>query len=252
MPIDPSHVRRLEWKYRVSLEQAARLGQALIPRTEPDAHGGADGAYSVLSLYYDTPDLRFYHERKDGAKVRRKLRIRNYGDELYYLEIKRKIDKEVVKERTSIHQSQVAGALNGVDPKVLMAGRPASDLRTLERFRYNMKSLGLVPAVLIGYRRQALVGKVEPYLRITFDSDLRSRMRPLEQELLAGADLRPFQEGCVLELKFDARPPRWWMDLATEFGLRRESYSKYCEGIDSWGIPRPSAADDGPRAAQGS
>lgn len=247
MPIDPSQVRRLEWKYRVSAELATRLGEALSGRTEPDPHCGSatDGAYRVLSLYYDTPDLRFYHERKDGAKIRRKLRIRNYGDELYYLEIKRKIDKKVVKERAPVHRSLVAGALDGMNPAVVMSGKPPGDLRTLERFRFNLKSLELVPTVLIGYRRRALVGKLEPYLRITIDSDLRSRMRPVEQEFFASADLCPFEENCVLELKFDARPPRWWMDLAIEFGLRRESYSKYCEGIESWTVPRASTGAGG-------
>ena len=78
--------------------------------------------------------LRFYHEKKDGLKVRRKLRIRNYGDDLYFFEIKRKVEKTVLKERVSLRHSDVAGALNGADPVVLMSGRPEDDRPCTVRF----------------------------------------------------------------------------------------------------------------------
>lgn len=233
MRIDTSHVRRFEWKYRVPAELVTELTEALQPQTEPDSHciTSPDGAYPVRSLYYDTPDLRFYHEKKDGVRIRRKLRVRHYGEDLYFLEIKRKINKKVVKERVSVRRSEITGALNGVEPAVLMLGRSESDLRTLERFRFNMKSLALLPAVLVTYRRRALVGRLEPQLRITLDSDLRGRKHPGQDALFDDGELCPFEGRSVLELKF-SRPPRWLMDLVSEFQLQREPYSKYCEGID--------------------
>jgi SPX domain protein involved in polyphosphate accumulation len=244
MHIDTSHVRRFEWKYRVPAELVSELTEALQPRTDADSHCvvSMDGAYPVRSLYYDTADLRFYHEKKDGVKVRRKLRVRNYGDDLYFLEIKRKINKKVVKERVSLPRSEVSGALDGVDPAVVMLGRPDGDLQTLERFRFNMRSLGLIPTVLIAYRRRAWVGRLEPHLRITLDSDLRCHTQPVQDAIFEEIELRPFEERCVLELKFDGRPPRWLMDLMSELQLKRESYSKYCEGIDSCPDRRDSIA----------
>ena len=234
MRIDTSQTRRFEWKYRVPPELATELMDALQTRTEADPHCvmEADGAYPVRSLYYDTPDLRFYHEKKDGLKVRRKLRVRHYGDDHYFLEIKRKINKTTLKERVSLRRSQVAGALNGMDPAVVMAGRPDGDLQTLERFRFNMKTLDLVPTVLIAYRRRALVGHMESHLRITLDSDLCSRTDPGPNALFEDLPLHRFEERWVLELKFEGRPPRWLIGLVSEFRLKREPYSKYCEGID--------------------
>ena len=230
----PRGVRRREWKYRVSPDVAAELMEALGPHTGPDPYcvPGLDGAYPVQSLYYDTPDLRFYHERKDGVKVRRKLRVRHYGDEVCFLEIKRKVDKKVLKERVAFHRSEVAVALNGTDSQTLMTGRTEDERRTLERFRFNLRSLGLIPTALIAYRRHALVGRLTPRLRITVDSNLRCQASPGPEALFEDAELPPFEERCVLELKFDGRAPHWLMRLISGFQLRRESYSKYCEGID--------------------
>jgi hypothetical protein len=229
--IDTPPTRRFEWKYRVPPELATSLIHAVAAHAEPDAHG-ENGTYPVRSLYYDTPDLRFYHEKKDGLKIRRKLRVRNYGDDLCFLEIKRKINNKVLKERASLPSAQVAGALDGLDPRVVMSGRPEGDVRTLERFRFNLRSLGLVPTVLISYRRQAFVSRRDPGLRITFDSDLRCRIQTQSETPLEEGDLLPFEERCVLELKFDDRPPRWLLGLSAEFPLKREPFSKYCEGID--------------------
>lgn len=236
MRIDLPPARRFEWKYRVSPELAATVVEALRAHTEPDVHG-TEGKYFVRSLYYDTQDLRFYHERKDGVKVRRKLRIRNYADDQCYLEIKRKIHREVQKERVALPLSQIATALNGADPKTVMAGRPEHDLRTLERFRFNMKSLGLLPTVLIEYQRHALVGRQDPRLRITLDSELRCRLQPRPHALFEEDAAQPFEEGCVLELKFPDRAPRWLLDLPAQLRLKRAPFSKYCEGIDRMGGP---------------
>ena len=53
-------------------------------REELNAHMDSDvnspiGGYPVTSLYYDTQSLRFYWEKIEGLKFRRKLRIRLYG-----------------------------------------------------------------------------------------------------------------------------------------------------------------------------
>jgi hypothetical protein len=233
MRIDTSPVRRFEWKYRVLPEVVPELARALAPHTQldPYCHIAPDGAYPVRSLYYDTRDLRFYHETKDRERVRRKLRVRRYHGDLCFLEIKRKIDKEVVKERVSVRRSEVAAALDGGDPAVLMVGRPGTDLRTLERFRSNLRSLGLLPTALVAYQRRALVGRRDPHVRITLDSELCGRAHPDPGTLFENDTLLPFERNCVLELKFD-RPVRWLIEIMRAFRLTHGPYSKYSESID--------------------
>jgi hypothetical protein len=236
-----SQARRLEWKYCVPPERAHELWAALQLHTNPDIYcSGPEDAYRVRSLYYDTPSLRFYHEKKDRLKVRRKLRVRDYGGDQYFLEIKRKIDREVVKERVIVPAVQLASALDGADPAVLMAGRSDEDRRTLERFRHNVTSLGLVPTLLVSYRRRAMTGRAEPDLRITLDDDLRGRRHSEPNRPFLEEELHPFESRNVLELKFTGRPVRWLVNIVRQFGLKREPYSKYCEGIDRCSDPASS------------
>lgn len=233
MPVHLPVSRRLEWKYRVPAERAGELHAALASRTSPDAHcTGPAGTYPVRSVYYDTPGLRFYHERRDGVRVRRKLRVRNYGNGHCFLEIKRKLDQIVLKERVPLSSTEVMMALDGADPAVLMDGRSENDLRVLERFRHNLHSLGLVPMLLVAYERRAMVGLAQPDLRITLDHDLQGRSHPRPEALFEEEGLQAFESHHLLEIKFAGRPPRWLLDVVTAFQLKRESYSKYCEGID--------------------
>ena len=242
--MDASQARRFEWKYCVPRELAGELSAALEPRVGPDAYcTGPDCIYRVRSLYYDTRDLRFYHEGKDGLKIRRKVRVRSYGTPQYFLEIKRKLDEVTVKERVPVPGSRLVEALNGVDPAVVLADRSPGDLRTLERFRSILITLGLVPTLLVTYVRRAMVGRNDPHLRITLDRDLRGRTRPGPNALDDEGKLFAFEPRHVLELKFNRRPPRWLMDIVARFHLKRVPYSKYCEGIDRCPMEAASVAD---------
>ena len=66
---------RFELKYLVTLQQAERLKSALGAYLIPDEHSDHNGRYTLASLYYDGPDYRFYWEKVDGIRHRRKLRL---------------------------------------------------------------------------------------------------------------------------------------------------------------------------------
>ncbi|MEU3120556.1 VTC domain-containing protein, partial [Streptomyces albidoflavus] len=96
---------RFELKYLVPVEQAAQIRDELAERMERDAHSPV-GGYGVWSLYYDTPQLRFYWEKIEGLKFRRKLRIRHYGDldgvtdaSPVCVEIKQRVNRVTQKRR---------------------------------------------------------------------------------------------------------------------------------------------------------
>lgn len=69
--------------------------------------------YTVKTLYLDTPDLLYYYEKMDGLKVRKKLRIRTYGDDhsTAFLEIKRRYIDIVVKERAKYTSKEIRGLI---------------------------------------------------------------------------------------------------------------------------------------------
>ena len=70
---------RYELKYLVPTDQVDDIRSELNDRMKRDDYAGPSG-YGVWSVYYDTEKLRFYYEKIEGLKFRRKLRIRRYGE----------------------------------------------------------------------------------------------------------------------------------------------------------------------------
>lgn len=99
---------RFELKYLVPREQLGALRADIAEQMSPDPHGGTYG-YGVWSLYYDTSDYRFYWEKIDGIRFRRKLRISHYGDpgtvtgsSTVFLEVKQRVNRVTQKFRTEL------------------------------------------------------------------------------------------------------------------------------------------------------
>ncbi|WP_279328160.1 polyphosphate polymerase domain-containing protein, partial [Streptomyces sp. OS603R] len=99
---------RFELKYLVPVEQAAEIRDELAERMDRDLNSPV-GGYGVWSLYYDTPQLRFYWEKIEGLKFRRKLRIRHYGDldgvsdeSPVCVEIKQRVNRVTQKRRITL------------------------------------------------------------------------------------------------------------------------------------------------------
>lgn len=98
---------RFELKYLISFEMAQKLQQDLKKYVIPDGYSkNENGLYTLSSLYYDTDDYRFYREKIEWLKYRRKLRIRQYeasewlkDDSIVYVEIKQRVDRVTQKRR---------------------------------------------------------------------------------------------------------------------------------------------------------
>ena len=234
---------RYELKFRLPVELIPDIKRCVLPYVTPDPHAAhkPDHTYTVRSIYYDSDDLIFYHEKLDSVKVRKKLRIRGYNrpeDEApIFFEIKRKYGRRGYKERLSMPIGQLLPALNGVDEAI--ADLPFLSRKVIERFRYNILRKKLSPVVLVTYEREPLIGIDDLRLRVTFDQNIRSLIDPRLDQLFDEKNLRQFEDRhFVLELKFDDLMPRWMAELMRDFDLRSHSYSKYCHGIDAW-TPHP-------------
>ncbi len=238
-----SEFQRYELKFRLPVELISDLRRAVSPYMEPDPHAKdrPDHTYTVRSIYYDSEDLIFYHEKLDSVKIRKKLRIRGYnrpedGAPVFF-EIKRKYGRRGFKERLSMPIGQLLPALNGVDEAT--ADLPFLSRKVVERFRFNIVRKHLRPVVLVSYEREPMIGIDDQRLRVTFDQNIRSLIDPNLDQLFEERSLRQFEDRhFVLELKFDELMPRWMAQLMRDFDLRSHSYSKYCHGIDAW-TPHP-------------
>jgi hypothetical protein len=229
---------RYEIKYLVPVAEVPALREELSARLDLDSHGGAAG-YGVWSVYYDTTWLRFYWEKIEGLRFRRKLRIRHYGDRFavgddttVYVEIKQRVNKVTQKRRV---------------PLPYRLARDLCDGRTLvehddAQAGFVQEVLGLVcgldlrPVAMTGYQREAFVGRhADLGLRVTMDHRVRGRDRDFhlgadsENRLIIPASM------AVLEVKANDRVPYWLTDLAARSDMSVVRVSKYCQSIEAFG-----------------
>jgi len=233
---------RHELKYFIHPTEIRRVRTLIAPFMRPDDYAqGRDGTqYTVRSIYFETPDLRFYWEKEAGTKVRKKLRLRTYNDRddssVGAFEIKRKYGVTIFKERAILPLeparqilSEGRSALEGLDLS-------AASRHTLERFLFLTDVLSLRPIVLVSYEREAYIGRDNPRARVTIDKHVRSMIRPQMDEIHAERDLRHLTtHRQILELKFDDVMPAWMRPVTSLLSRSHLPISKYCRGIELWG-----------------
>jgi hypothetical protein len=227
---------RFELKYVVSLREAERFKHALGAYLLPDDHGDSGGSYGLTSLYYDSPDYRFYWEKVDGIKFRRKLRIRCYEngqplspDTPVYVEIKQRLNRVTQKRRAVLPYSQ---GLQLCDERRIPEHAP-QDRAVIEEVAGMLWQYDLRPASLVRYTRLALLGTdYDLGLRVTFDRDLTYRTRGLRlHEEQSDLPLFP-PDRCVVEIKVNERIPYWLTELVARHDLGLMRVSKYCRSIE--------------------
>ncbi|MGW0932024.1 VTC domain-containing protein [Streptomyces sp. NPDC002644] len=230
---------RFELKYLVPVEEAAAIRDELAERMDLDPHSPA-GGYGVWSLYYDTAQLRFYWEKIEGLKFRRKLRIRHYGDldgvtdeSPVCVEIKQRVNRVTQKRRITL---PYGAARLFCDGRQLVAHSDKESAFVQEVLELIVR-LDLRPTAITGYQREALVGRdADTGLRVTFDRRVRGRDRDFhfgipnpENRFTIPPHL------AVMEIKVNERTPHWITDLAARRNLNLVRVSKYVQSIEAFG-----------------
>lgn len=229
---------RYEIKYLVDTDVMQAVRAELRARMGTDQHGDERG-YGVWSLYYDTPTLRFYWEKIDGIRFRRKLRIRHYGDRStidddtpVFVEIKQRVNRVTQKRRVSLPY-RAARAL--CDTHELVPHHD-SERAFLEEVLELASTQQLRPITITGYQRTAFVGRdADLGLRVTLDQRVRGRDRDFhlgadaENRFLLPAHL------AVMEVKANERVPYWLTELTARRSLQVVRVSKYCQSVEVFG-----------------
>lgn len=231
---------RYELKYLVPVDQAAAIRDELAERMDRDEHSPV-GGYGVWSLYYDTPALRFYWEKIEGLKFRRKLRIRHYGDlagitdqSPVCVEIKQRVNRVTQKRRITVPYAVARQLCDGRE----LIEHTAKERAFVEEVLELVVRLDLQPTVITGYQREALVGRDQDTgLRVTFDRRVRGRDRDFHFGT-EGAENRftlpPHLS--VMEVKVNERTPYWITDLAARRNLNLIRVSKYVQSVEAFGL----------------
>lgn len=233
---------RQEYKYLVPNELLPKLREMLLPYVVLDPHAAREPLklYTVRSIYFDTPSLQFYYEKIEGFKDRKKLRIRSYyeysPESKLFLEIKRKYERSVFKNRALTRYNNARDVFSGGDfkPFMLNGSKNSNCYKDAEQFLFHIYKMKLRPTILIVYEREAYFDKFDKTVRITFDRNLRSFPYPSIDELFRNSRLTPSMPNhFVLEVKFNRFMPSWIKSIIGHFGFRWQSVSKYTICIDT-------------------
>ncbi len=231
-PKNKLHFQRFEFKYPMDERVAEHILETCLKNQlqwDPYVQDKPHHQYTVRSLYYDSPTWKCYYEKKDGLSYRTKLRARFYGANPHgniFLELKRKKDAVILKDRIITPWADYKNNENLLYVPIV-DGRP----EVLNEIFVKQKQYTLRPKFLVQYERQALVGKFEDRLRVTFDRHLS--YAPTDR-LDYSEPLTPFNDRLVImELKFNNSLPVWFKYIIEKHNLKPSSFSKYCELLEA-------------------
>ncbi|MCK8059606.1 MULTISPECIES: polyphosphate polymerase domain-containing protein [unclassified Fusibacter] len=215
-------VDRKETKYRLNVTEYGNLCSLLPRMLEPDINNG-DYGYYIRSLYFDSINDNDYFEKVNGVEVRKKIRLRVYGDKKKVkLEIKRKMGAFQRKDSLWISMED-AMKLQACDYDCLdnYEDELAGEIRHL------LVAGGYKPVVLIDYLRKAYTSLAND-TRVTLDSELRSS--EFDLDLFSDGDqLIPVQDNyfAILEIKSSGGLPRWISRQLSGIEEASRAVSKY-------------------------
>lgn len=219
---------RYENKYLLDHAAYQKLYNDLLEYMEPDDYNKQHEFYSITNLYYDTAHDSLIRSSLAKPKYKEKLRLRAYGipdqDTKVYLEIKKKVFGLVNKRRTSLKlQEAYDFAATGVEPEY----REYMNKQVIEEIKYFLSRYDLMPKVYLSYERKALFCKNNRDLRITFDTNTRSRRYDLKLEHGTHGEYLMPQGQWLMEVKAEKTIPVWLAKMLSEHRMYRTSFSKY-------------------------
>ena len=203
---------RYEYKYLIPKAQTTDIKNFLKHDIEPDEHGQF---YSIKNIYWDNDKLKFFHDHV-SQENRFKLRSRFYNkeDNKVSLEIKKKEDGKIIKERLLL-------AKDGINPALL------EDIPFFKVVQENCAK----PVMLIDYDREAFNLKNNNG-RVTFDTNVKFQKTNSCSKYQDADELLLPEPVCILEFKFDGENmPDEMQNASDHFGLRRVPMSKYFKAM---------------------
>ncbi|AIQ71613.1 polyphosphate polymerase domain-containing protein [Paenibacillus graminis] len=219
---------RYENKYLLDHAAYLKLYNDLLEYMEPDNYNKQHEFYSITNLYYDTAHDSLIRSSLAKPKYKEKLRLRAYGipnqDTKVYLEIKKKVFGLVNKRRTPLKlQEAYDFVATGMEPEY----QDYMNKQVIEEIKYFLSRYDLMPKVYLSYERKALFCKNNRDLRITFDTNIRSRRYDLKLEHGTHGEYLMPQGQWLMEVKAEKTIPVWLAKMLSEHKMYRTSFSKY-------------------------
>ncbi|MEF2966675.1 polyphosphate polymerase domain-containing protein [Paenibacillus sp. M1] len=219
---------RYENKYLMDTKAFYRIYNDLMEYMEPDENNRNGKFYTISNLYYDSEHHSLIRGSLAKPKYKEKLRIRSYGvpagDAKVYLELKKKVFGLVNKRRTSLRLGEAYEFVRTGTPP---AYRKGMNKQVIGEIEYFLSRYELQPMVYLAYDRIALFCKGNRDLRITFDTNIRSRRYDLKLEAGDYGEQLLKRGQWLMEVKAEKTIPVWLSRMLSEHQLYRTSFSKY-------------------------
>lgn len=233
---------RFELKYPIKKILLPSIERDLLnmgfKRDEGESKGGY---YHVSSIYFDTVLLSDHFDKSGGYLHRKKIRARIYDEYINYdnekpsiwLEIKEKYDMMISKRRVAISPAEWDLLISSPFTAFDKIGKrlPEKGKEVLDEFVFFTAYERRYPHILIKYKRRAFeLFFAGERIRITLDYDIGAKVG---KSFSSKPTTDVSRNMAVVELKFKGRLPWKLKFLLTKYGLKRDSYSKYSEGVNA-------------------
>ena len=199
---------RYEKKYMMNSAVYLKIQDVLRKYMNADPYNKDGAFYTISNIYYDTPDNYLIRNSTMKPAYKEKLRLRAYGvpkeEDLVFLEIKKKFQKIVNKRRTKLSMKEAYSFVENSEKPALQEYMNPQVLNELEYF---IERYPLEPKLYLAYDRFAYFGKGQHDLRISFDTNIRTRREQLRLE-----------KGDFGELLLDDN--LWLMEIKAEKAIR--------------------------------
>ena len=209
--------KRVEKKYLLTEEQYKNLLKSCGELIKEDEFG----LHTVCNIYYDTNNYSLIRSSIEKPTYKEKVRLRSYdtpsGDTKVYLELKKKYDGIVYKRRVTMPLDE---AVRCIENKKI-----EKDDQISREINYVLNYYDLYPKLYLAYDRKAYYGGDD--LRITFDTNIRSRMEDVDLSLGDAGELLFDQKYYLMEVKTASSMPMWFVKILDNLNIYPTSFSKY-------------------------
>ncbi len=219
---------RYENKFLLDQTTYQKIQQRLLWYMEPDQYNRDQEFYTISNIYYDTKDNYLIRNSLAKPKYKEKLRIRSYGtpkaDAKVYVEIKKKVCGLVNKRRTALKLDEAYDFVStGIQPELKIY----MNKQVMNEIAYILSLYSLEPKLYLAYDRKALFCKDDNDLRITFDTNIRTRRYDLRLESGDYGESLLERDQWLMEVKAEKSIPLWLSKLLSEHKIFPTSFSKY-------------------------
>ncbi len=217
--------KRYELKYYLNQVQSDSAMLQLSSLMEMDNYCVNQQGYRVRSLYFDSIDDECLYQKQSGYILRKKIRLRTYGDDAnntVKFEIKRKYGQIIKKDSVTISKGDAKEVCLGNYAILLDKNNPV-----LNEIYTTFVTKLYKPKVIVEYIRVAFVLPVLN-IRVTFDQDLHSNINHLDL-FSSVRDMMPvvIEGKQILEIKFNEYFPNHLKKILSVFASERMAISKY-------------------------